>query len=445
MPHIASALVATTVTTALALPLTAPAVPTAPVAPAASHASTASKPAVPAPASTPPAARPGARAAPNAAAAADRPYGPCALTGIRDHVSEVGRTPPGYARSSGTVRAITLFIDFPDAPAAGTVAERYGEFFPRAADYFRAASYGRLDYRATAYARWIRMSRPFAAYGIGRGTPFDPASDSGYYAISKEILAAVDRDIDFSRYDVINVLATPNAGPPATESVLSVTFSGGPIGLGTDDGVPFTNASFIWSRQTGDSAFRVLDHEAAHSFGLPDLYYTGGKKRPPPVGHWDPMDEDWGPSDDFLAWHKWKLGWLRAGQAHCVSRPGTSTHTLTPTAVAGGAKLVAVPVSAGRAITVEARDQGPLDPTVCRPGVLVASVDATAATGAGPVRVADATPGSAGCATEDPNVNAELSDATYRAGQTFAAEGVRVEVLGQDGAGRWRVRVTSER
>ncbi|MFE7119439.1 M6 family metalloprotease domain-containing protein [Streptomyces sp. NPDC057654] len=451
MPHIASALVATTVTTALALPLTAPAVPTAPGAP---HSSSAPKPAAHAPPSpsAPAAARPGARPAPTRptgptgpAAVADRPYGPCALTGIRDHVSEVGRTPPGYARSSGTVRAITLFIDFPDAPAAGPVAERYGEFFPMAADYFRAASYGRLDYRATAHARWIRMSRPFAAYGIGRGTPFDPASGSGYYAISKEILAAVDRDIDFSRYDLINVLATPNAGPPATESVLSVTFSGGPIGLDTDDGVPFTNASFIWSRQTGDSAFRVLDHEVAHAFGLPDLYYTDGKRRPPPVGHWDPMDEDWGPADDFLAWHKWKLGWLRAGQAHCVTRPGTSTYTLTPTAAAGGLKLVAVPLSGSRAITVEARDQGPLDPTVCRPGVLVASVDAAAATGTGPVHVADATPGSGGCATDDPNVDAELSDAAYRAGQTFAAEGVRVEVLGQDGAGRWRVRVTSER
>ncbi|KOG58836.1 hypothetical protein ADK38_42740, partial [Streptomyces varsoviensis] len=85
------------------------------------------------------------------------------------------------------MRAITLFIDFPDAPAAGSVGERYGEFFPRAADYFRAASYGRLDYRPTAYARWIRMSKPFAAYGIGRGTPFDPASGSGYHALSKEI------------------------------------------------------------------------------------------------------------------------------------------------------------------------------------------------------------------------------------------------------------------
>ncbi len=245
------------------------------------------------------------------------------------------------------------------------------------------------------------------------------------------------------------MLATPNAGPPATESVLSVTFSGGPLGLDTDDGVPFTNASFIWSRQTGDSAFRVLDHEVGHAFGLPDLYYTGENGRPPPVGHWDPMDEDWGPTDDFLAWHKWKLGWLRDGQVHCVPRTAAagshsgSTHTLTPTTTAGGVKLVAVPLSATRAITVEARDRGPLDPAVCRPGVLVASVDAATATGTGPVHVADATPGSAGCATDDPNVDPALSDATYRTGQTFAAEGVTVEVLGQDRAGRWRVRVTS--
>lgn len=45
------------------------------------------------------------------------PSGPCALRGISDDVAESAYTPAGYARSSGTVRALTLFIDFPDAPA----------------------------------------------------------------------------------------------------------------------------------------------------------------------------------------------------------------------------------------------------------------------------------------------------------------------------------------
>lgn len=258
------------------------------------------------------------------------PRGPCALRGISDDVAESTDTPAGFSRSSGTVEALTLFIDFPDARATMSPRARFAEFFPAATDYFRTSSYGRLTYRARPLFRWIHMSRPLAAYGIQRGAGFDPASDGGYHALSREVVRAIDPLVDFRDYDVINIIATPNAGPPATRTVLSVTFSGGDMGLGTADGVPFRNASFIWSRQTGVSAFRVLNHENAHSFGLPDLYFTDGRDAPPPAGHWDPMDEDWGPSNDFVGWHKWKLGWLSADQVHCAPTAGHPANTPSP-------------------------------------------------------------------------------------------------------------------
>ncbi|WP_240351414.1 M6 family metalloprotease domain-containing protein [Streptomyces olivoreticuli] len=380
-----------------------------------------------------------------AAGGADRPSGPCALPGVTDSVSESAHTPSGFARSHGTVRAVTLFVDFPDATAGITPWERYAEFFPAVADFYRASSYGRLDYRSTPVPRWIRMSRPYATYGITRGAPFDSGSENGYHAIAKEILAAVDRTVDFRQFDLINVLVAPGAGPPATQDVRSVTFAGAPTGLTTDDGTPFKNVSFIWSRQTGDSPFRVLNHENSHSFGLPDLYYTsaedGGRVKTP-VGHWDPMDEDWGPSNDFLAWHKWKLGWLAPDQVHCLTGPGRRVLTLTPTSVPGGPKLAVVPLSRTRAITLEVRAPGPLDHTVCRSGVLVSTVATDIASGAGPVRTSDATPGSIGCYAGDLNVNAPLSDAPYVAGQRCSAAGVDIEVLSGRGSGTWRVAVT---
>lgn len=372
------------------------------------------------------------------------PSGPCALRTVTDNVSEGARTPRGYAKSSGTVRAITFFIDFPDAPARGTPRERYAEFFPAVSDYYRASSYGRLDYRSTPLLRWIRMSRPYSAYGIERGTPFDTRSHDGYHAISREILAAVDGQVDLRRYDLVNVLATPNAGPPATDDVRSVTFAGAPTGLRTRRGAPLKNVSFIWSRQTGDSPYRVLTHENAHSFGLPDLYYTGGHGNRPrtPVGHWDPMDEDWGPSNDFLAWHKWKLGWLAPSQVRCVTLAGTRTFALSPTSVKGGPKLIVVPLSRTRALTLEARAPGRLDHAVCRPGVLLTTVATDRASGAGPIRALDATPGSPGCYTTDPNVTAGLSDAPYLAGQHTTVEGVTIDVISHDRHGNWRVKVT---
>ncbi len=371
------------------------------------------------------------------------PSGPCALRTATPHVSEGARTPRGFAPSSGTVRAVTFFIDFPDAPARISPRRRYAEFFPAVADWYRASSYGRLDYRSTPVPHWIRMSRPYRSYGITRGTPFDPNRDDGYHAITREILDAVDDTVDFRRYDLINVLAAPNAGPPATQDVRSVTFAGATTGLNTDDGVPIRNVSFIWSRQTGDSPYRVLNHENAHSFGLPDLYYAGRGRAPrTPVGHWDPMDEDWGPSNDFLAWHKWKLGWLEPAQVHCFARPGRRTLTLTPTSIKGGVKLAVVPLSRTRALTLEARAPGRLDRAVCRPGVLATTVSADLPSGAGPVRALDATPGSAGCLTTDPNVTPALTDAPYRTGQRCRVADVTVDVLGHDRRGNWRVTIT---
>ncbi|GGU86649.1 M6 family metalloprotease domain-containing protein [Streptomyces albospinus] len=378
-------------------------------------------------------------------AAGAPPAGPCALRGISDDVSEAAPTPAGFAHSSGTVRALTLFVDFPDAPARLSPMARFAEFFPAATDYFRTSSYGRLNYVPRPFFRWLRMSRPLEEYGITRGAEFDPSSNSGYHALSREIVHAVDPYVDFRDYDVINIITTPNAGPPATRTVLSVTFSGSDLGLKTGRGKPFTNVSFIWSRQTGLSAFRVINHENAHSFGLPDLYFTEDRDGPTPVGHWDPMDEDWGPTNDFLGWHKWKMGWLTPGQVHCAPTGGTpADHTLTPVSTPGGTKIVIIPTGPHSGFVVEARTSGLLDPIVCRPGVLIYHVATDVRTGHAPIRVIDATPHSRGCYTGAPNVDPDLTDAPFRPGQTFRdhTSGVTVTVLAENTDGTYRVRVT---
>ncbi|MER6309273.1 M6 family metalloprotease domain-containing protein [Streptomyces sp. NPDC001657] len=376
------------------------------------------------------------------------PSGPCALHGIDNDVAESADTPAGFARSSGVVQALTLFIDFPDARATMPASARFAEFFPATTDFFRTSSYGRLTYLPRPLFRWIRMSRPLAAYGIQRGANFDPASDGGYHALAQEVVRAVDPIVNFRDYDVINIIAAPNAGPPATRTVLSVTFSGGDMGMKTADGVPFRNASFIWSRQSGLSAFRVLNHENAHSFGLPDLYFTDGRQEPPPVGHWDPMDEDWGPNNDFVGWHKWKLGWLAPQQVHCAPPHGTpGEHTLTPVSTPGGTKIVVIPTSPHSALVAEARSHGLLEPAVCRPGILIYRVATDVPSGRGPLRIVDATPHSGGCYRESPYVDPELTDATFLPGETYTdqATGAAVTVLTENQDGTYRIRVTPAR
>ncbi|MFE6038401.1 M6 family metalloprotease domain-containing protein [Streptomyces sp. NPDC056452] len=368
---------------------------------------------------------------------------PCRIpAGMGVQMSEGMPTPPGYARSTGEIKALNLMIDFPDAEATEPAEDRLAEFFPQTSDWFRTSSYGRLTYVPEAPVKdWLRMPQPFSAYGIERGSPYEP----GYRKLVKDLVSTADPKVDFSAYDLVNVLVTPNAGPSALDTVLSVTFSGNddaPLA----DGVPLANTSFVYSRQDdgsgsyAETGYRVLPHENGHVFGLPDLYTMEGGGS---VGHWDIMSEDWGANNDLLGWHKWKLGWLDNSQIRCAAMPGTSEHTLGPLATTGGTKLAFVPLSAESGYAVEVRTPAGNDEAVCRPGVLIYKVSSDVDTGQGPVSVADSTEDSGGC-TRRPNVHAELSDAPFEPGEVFTdqSNGIRISVVAKDADGNYEVRIT---
>jgi M6 family metalloprotease-like protein len=369
--------------------------------------------------------------------------GPCMISGAMGvQMGEGIPTQPGYARSTGTVRALTLMVDFSDAPGPGSALDRLAEFFPQTQNWFRTSSYGRLDYRPeTPIHHWLRMPKPFKAYGIERGAPFDP----GYRDLVQDIVATADPEVDFRSYDLLNVLVTPNAGPSALDTVLSVTFAGNteaPIA----DGVPVSNASFVYSRQDdgsgsyAETGYRVLPHENGHTFGLPDLYTPEGGGA---VGHWDIMSEDWGADNDLLGWHKWKLGWLDESQVRCAASSGTTEYTLTPLSRPGGEKLVFVPTSTKTGYALELRTHDGNDSAVCRPGILIYKVDAGVDTGNGPITVYDSKRHSGGC-TRSPNVHAELSDAPFTPGESFKdpKTGITIAVTAADPNGDYRVSVT---
>ncbi|MFD7440939.1 M6 family metalloprotease domain-containing protein [Streptomyces sp. NPDC059909] len=377
------------------------------------------------------------------ATAEESALGPCRIaTTAGVQMSEGMPTPTGYARSTGEIRALNIMIDFPDAEGEGTARERYEEFFPQTQEWFATSSYGRLTYRPEApLANWLRMPLPFAAYGIERGAPYEP----GYRQLVEDMVTAADPHVDFSAYDLVNVLVTPNAGPSALDTVLSVTFSGNHEAPHAD-GAPLANTSFVYSRQDDGSGsydetgYRVLPHENGHVFGLPDLYTSEGGGA---VGHWDIMSEDWGANNDLLGWHKWKLGWLDNDQVGCVSAAGSAEYDLTPLATRGGRKLVFVPTGGDSGYAAEVRTREGNDEAVCEPGVLVYHVESDVDTGQGPVRVADSDEDSGGC-TRRPNVHAELSDAPYRPGESFTdrRHRIRITVLSEDPEGTYRVRIT---
>ncbi|KAI0015131.1 M6 metalloprotease [Xylariomycetidae sp. FL0641] len=343
------------------------------------------------------------------------------------------------APAVGTLRGLMLFVDFDDAPATGAgldTPEALRDFFlPAAADWYKTASYGALDLvvDARTQAGFARMPYNASAYGYDRG--MSAGAQLGYIAdalaASAGALAAADdlpvdvlyvvptraaRDIDFST-TYAEAIAVPGANGTGTGGEVRVARKA--VTLGQD-------AVDVW----GGPA--TLNHETGHALCLPDYYPFDGRPAGTYTGGWGLMGLVAAPAPDYLAWDKWRLGWLADDQVACVeqqesSSSSSSSHLLTPLET-GGAGLKAVVVverhGGSEALVAELRSARGLDGEVCAPGVLLYTVSTTTPTGEGPVRVLDANPLSGGCAGE------ELSDGTLTlAGvSSFAVPGWGVEV-----------------
>ncbi|MBT2467121.1 M6 family metalloprotease domain-containing protein [Streptomyces sp. ISL-66] len=366
--------------------------------------------------------------------------GPCALTRTAAHHSLGLDTWNGaYPRPERTLNAVMVFLSFPDHRTTLTTEQLTGDYFPATSDFFERASYGRFRLVPHPQKQWVKMPKPSAAYGIQRDwAPEDRA------AYLRDAVAAADREVDFSRYDVVYFVADPDAPGVDSDATKVVNFDR-PISA---DGTQLRRIVTVFEKHPPDR--NVLAHETGHVFDLPDLYHrpTDGKGDwDTYVGDWDVMGSQFGMAPDLFAWQKWKLGWLDASQIDCVPS-GSSLHTLQPLSDApprggtGGTRLAVVRTGSGSAIAVEARGSAGNDGETCTEGVLVYRVRNEAASGGGPIEVVDAHPDTEAC--WDRSVYPPLADAPLEVGETFTVPGERItiEVADRTQSGAYTVKIT---
>jgi M6 family metalloprotease-like protein len=160
------------------------------------------------------------------------------------------------------------------------------------------------------------------------------------------LLAPVDGDergsVDFSGYQAIYVVAAKGTGVERSPAFLDYPGRG----IVADGNELRYGATFFEdTKLDARYAANVFIHETGHVLGLPDLYDV-----PHPrywslfrfAGGWDVMS--WNdPGFHFLAWEKWKLGWLKPKQIACLDSAGTMTATVTPLERAVGLKALVLP------------------------------------------------------------------------------------------------------
>ncbi|MGC5342294.1 M6 family metalloprotease domain-containing protein [Streptomyces sp. DT171] len=344
-----------------------------------------------------------------------------------------------YPRPDHALDAVMIFLSFPDSRPVTTPDELAADHFPATTRYFRRASYGRFTLRAHPQRRWVQMPKDSGWYGIQRD--WDSGRRGAYL---RDAIAAADDEVDFSRYDLVYLVADPDAPGVDSDATKVVNFDR-PLHA---DGTDIRRVVTVFEHHPPDR--NVLAHETGHVFDLADLYHrpTDGKGDwDTHVGDWDVMGSQFGLAPDLFGWHKWKLGWLDSGQVVCVR--GSESVTLEPMAAAPvpggslGTRLAVIRTGENSALGIEARSATGNDRLTCTEGILIYRVRGEAPSGGGPVEVLDTHPETGSC--WDRSVYPPLADAPLGVGERYTVPGehVRVEVADRTRSGAWTVRITT--
>lgn len=287
-------------------------------------------------------------------------------------------------RPDGQIRAVMLFVDFSDLHATESMSAIYDRLVPHSRKWLTEVSYDRVRLDVTPLNQWVRMPRPLGAYGLRDGINWPEHQD-----YIRDAVRAADGLVDFSSYQVVFVVAAKGSGVDRSPAFQAYSGNGA---MADGNELRYAATFFDDTKFSASYAANVLIHETGHILGLPDLYGTANTSGASYwdlfrwAGGWDTMSWN-APGAHFLAWHKWKLGWLDSSQLTCLEKPGELTTTITPLERPGGLKAVVLPVGLSSAYVIESRKRIGEDAGLCEDGVLVYSVDATARSGNGPVRV----------------------------------------------------------
>jgi M6 family metalloprotease-like protein len=330
------------------------------------------------------------------------------------------------APSTGTLNAFMFFIDFPDQMAAAndTPGSLYEFLVPEATRWYTTSSYGKLFLNVTAdTTRFYRMLAPADSYGWQR-----ELTSKAHEVYIQDALEAYSRVSNKSipAMDVLYIVPTR----AATTISFSPTYMGD---VRTRRGIYVAKKAVTLGYDAYSAwKYKVINHETGHTMCLPDLYPLPSGATGLYVGGWDMMGYINGPSPDYFAWNKWKLGWLSDSQIDCVDTAGITTHTISPIEVQGNPediKAVVVKHNGTAALVAEVRSKLGGDEAACATGVLLYTVSTVTSSGDGPIRVLDANPGSRGCARDELN-DAPLSLTGTRS-YTVPGWGVKVSILDQ--------------
>ena len=327
---------------------------------------------------------------------------------------------PELIPSTGKIRNLFLFVDFPDNPSKSSSKKFADNYFTTAKKFLEDISYGKIAPELTASSKVFRINKNSASYKMFNDGQGDAPG------LVQDALNAADNEIDFNNFDLVTVVPPENTKNIKT----SGAYTSGANAFKTKDR-NFPSAIVIGGSKLSNFnepgfGWSFYAHEFGHVLGITHPFkYVEGK--PGPI--WDLMGNGGTSVPEFIGWHRFILNWLGEKEIVCLSKDskGTVEQTLKPlNSKEVGKKLLIKPLSATQALVVEVRRQSTFDKlTPNETGVLVYLVDVTKGDDQGIITII-----SSKKTTKDTQILGSL-----KPGEKVSYKGITIQVLSSNKSG----------
>jgi M6 family metalloprotease-like protein len=360
--------------------------------------------------------------------------------------------PPSTGTNQNTLVVLARFNDagLPLSPiGAGNVSTLITDIN----NYLNEVTYNQVSLGAPNTQGWITLPHSRAEY-------YDQTSGNMLIDMVQDVIAALP-GVDFSTFDRMIILTNDNGFNGETRGLKEWATTGPwPYALPSSFGTKRLSVSVHRADQAGTNIAQFT-HAMGHHFGLGDLYAHEGVTFPRPYADgWGNMAKDAASNFNnthFFAWDKLRPTWVNTGgNLRFIPRPPADPdpnhkfeetiaifreelNSSNPVLIQVGTTPGATHATERASYYIEARKKsGPFDTNIPTDGVLVYYLNEDISQGFGPLRLVDATPGTAN----------DLTDAAFQPApgpatvNSIDGTGLNIEVLPKVGAEDYRIHIT---